>query len=430
MNFTQSVQFHEDAKKYGSILGLDTIRRLMHELNDVHAKLNVVHIAGTNGKGSVSCFLASALKEAGYIVGQFNSPAVFDLREVCQINGAWIGESEYASCMEETALACRNMTQKGFSHPTVFEIETALAFLWFFRRKCDIVLLETGMGGSLDATNLMERPLCSVFTSIGMDHTDYLGDSIGAIAREKAGIIKPGCPVVSVRQQPEAERILRQRAEEKKAAYVLAREITESRLSDGRLWFCHPKAGEVTLSMTGSYQTENASLAIETLDVLKKAGYSVSKEQILKGMKEAKWSGRFECLSKKPLFYIDGAHNTEAAQELKTSLFQNFPNMRRIGIMGVMADKPYEEMTGALQSAFDLIYTVTPNHTRALTAQKLADACGRQNIRAVVKESVFEAVKAAYEEAEKGSEPGMVLAFGSLYYLKEVKDALYEITKC
>ena len=408
MNFTQSVQFHEDAKKYGSILGLDTIRRLMHELNDVHAKLNVVHIAGTNGKGSVSCFLASALKEAGYIVGQFNSPAVFDLREVCQINGAWIGESEYASCMEETALA----------------------FLWFFRRKCDIVLLETGMGGSLDATNLMERPLCSVFTSIGMDHTDYLGDSIGAIAREKAGIIKPGCPVVSVRQQPEAERILRQRAEEKKAAYVLAREITESKLSDGRLWFWHPKAGEVTLSMTGSYQTENASLAIETLDVLKKAGYSVSKEQILKGMKEAKWSGRFECLSKKPLFYIDGAHNTEAAQELKTSLFQNFPNMRRIGIMGVMADKPYEEMTGALQSAFDLIYTVTPNHTRALTAQKLADACGRQNIRAVVKESVFEAVKAAYEEAEKGSEPGMVLAFGSLYYLKEVKDALYEITKC
>ena len=172
MNFTQSVQFHEDAKKYGSILGLDTIRRLMHELNDVHAKLNVVHIAGTNGKGSVSCFLASALKEAGYIVGQFNSPAVFDLREVCQINGAWIGESEYASCMEETALACRNMTQKGFSHPTVFEIETALAFLWFFRRKCDIVLLETGMGGALDATNLMERPLCSVFTSIGMAHTD------------------------------------------------------------------------------------------------------------------------------------------------------------------------------------------------------------------------------------------------------------------
>lgn len=428
MNYTEAVQFHEDTKKYGSILGLASIRALMHELGDVWKELNIVHIAGTNGKGSVCCFLASALKEAGYLTGQFNSPEVFDLREVYQISGEWIEKEEYASCMEAVAEACEKMTQKGFSHPTVFEIETAIAFLWFFRRKCDIVLLETGMGGETDATNLIEQPLCSVFASISLDHMDFLGDSIEKIAEVKAGIIKENCPVATVRQQQAVEQILRKKAEEFHADYHIAPAIAESKIQDGRLTFVYPDLSEVKLSMTGSYQKENASLAIKTIQILEKCGYSVTKTQLLNGMEKAKWSGRFECLSNVPLFYIDGAHNTAAAEELKVSLMQHFPNLKRIGIMGVMADKPYQEMIHILSSVFEEIYTVTPGNKRSLAAERLAEEWKIQGVRAVAMKSVQDAVKAAYDAAEAGSEAAMVIAFGSLYYLKEVKCALYELT--
>ncbi len=429
MNYAEAVQFHEEIKKYGSILGLSSIRALMHELGDVWKELNIVHIAGTNGKGSVCCFLASAFKEAGYLTGQFYSPEVFDLREVYQIGGEWIEKEEYASCMKEVSAACEKMVQKGFSHPTVFEVETALAFLWFFRRKCDIVLLETGMGGETDATNLMEQPLCSVFASISLDHMAFLGDSIEKIAEVKSGIIKKNCPVVTIKQQPGVEQILRKKAEELHADYHIAPAIAESKIKDGRLTFIYPGLGEVKLSMTGSYQTENAALAIRTLQILGKRGYFVTKMQILKGVEKAKWSGRFECLSKNPLFYIDGAHNTAAAEELSVSLMQHFPNLKRIGIMGVMADKPYREMIHILEPEFETIYTVTPDNKRSLSAEKLAEEWRRQGVGAIAKESVQDAVKAAYDEAEADGEAAVVIAFGSLYYLKEVKCALYEIKK-
>ena len=427
MNYAEAVRFREDTKKYGSILGLKSIRALMHELGDIWKKLKIVHIAGTNGKGSLCCFLAAVLKEAGYQTGQFNSPEVFDVREVYQINGEWIEKEAYASCMEEVALACEKLTQKGLSHPTVFEIETALAFLWFFRRKCDIVLLETGMGGETDATNLITQPLCSVFTSISLDHMDFLGDSIEKITEVKAGIIKKGCPVITAKQTPKAERILRKRAAECHAAYYVTPEIAENKRKDGRLIFSYPDLGEIKLSMTGSYQIENASLAIKTLRILEKCGYPVTKMQMLKGIETAKWSGRFECLSNKPLFYMDGAHNTAAAEELRISLLNCFPDSKKIGIMGVMADKPYREMITVLKPVFQQIYTVTPDNARALPAEQLAEAWQLQGIEAIDKESIYDAVKTACESAD--DEDTMIIAFGSLYYLKEVKRALYEITQ-
>lgn len=429
MNEMEAVLFHEAAKKYGSVLGLSSIRALMKELGDEFQALNVIHIAGTNGKGSVCCFLASVLKEAGFLTGQFNSPAVFDLREVYQINGTWISGEEYASCMEKVAKACEKMTQKGLPHPTVFEIETALALVWFLRRKCEIVLLETGMGGATDATNVIERPLCSVFASIGMDHMDFLGDSIEKIAEIKAGIIKKNRPVISVKQEPLTEQILRKRAKEEKAVYDTAPEIKESCMKNGKLCFIYPKLGEQRLSMTGSYQAQNAALAVRTIQTLRELGFSVTDEQIKKGIETAKWSGRFERLLQKPLFYIDGAHNAEGAEELKRSLDQNFPNQKRIGIMGVMEDKPYREMIKTLKPAFEKIYTVTPDQKRALSAERLAEAWTMQGGRASAKKSVFAAVLSAYESAKEDSGDVIVLAFGSLYYLKEVKDALYQITE-
>ena len=429
MDYKEAVQFHEETKAYGSILGLDSIRALMHELGDVWEQLKIVHIAGTNGKGSVCCFLASVLKEAGYQVAQYNSPAVFHLREVYQINGQWISEEEYAAAMTEVAAACERMTGKGHTHPTVFEVETALAFFWFYQKKCDIVLLETGMGGSTDATNLITKPLCSVFVSISMDHMDFLGDSLTKIAEIKSGIIKSECPVITTQQPVDVETVLQCKAKECHAPYYLAAQIRESHMDQGKLCYEHPLLGEVHLSMTGAYQVQNSALAIEVLQVLRQGqmGYPVTDEQIRTGLASAQVSGRFECISSAPRFYIDGAHNVDAANKLKQSLIANFPNTKRIGIMGVMADKSYCKMLDLLLPLFERVYTVKPDNPRALSAEALAQEISKRGKEALAEPDVSTAVGDAWQLAEEEKDT-MIVAFGSLYYLKEVKSAVNEIT--
>lgn len=424
MEYEKAVMLHEQAKEYGSILGLDAIRNLMKELKDVWKDLNIVHIAGTNGKGSVSCFLASVLKEAGYCVGQYNSPAVFDLREVYKINGSEISKEEYADCMEQVNAACNQLVQEGKPHPTVFEMETAIAFLWFYQRNCDIVLLETGMGGSTDATNLIESPLCSVLMSVAMDHMQFLGDSLKEIATVKAGIIKPNSPVIAAPQSLEVETVFREKANHLQAPYIQTHPMDEYRIENEELCYEYPKVGTIRLSMRGSYQVENSAVAIETVFVLKDRGYSISLEQLKQGLHKAKWQGRFECLNQLPLFYIDGAHNVQGAMRLRESLEMNFPAYKRIGIMGCMADKAYGQMLDELLPLFEKVYVVTPNHPRALTGSELEKEIKSRGGDAVCTETIKQAVEQAKKEAEECPKEAMVVAFGSLYYLKEVKDAL------
>ena len=427
MNYEDAVTFHEDAKRYGSVLGLTSIRALMRELGDVWKELNIVHIAGTNGKGSVLSFLASALREAGYLVGSYSSPAVFGLREPYQAGGQWISREEYASCMGEVAAACEKMTGRGLSHPTVFEIETALAFLWFFRKGCAIVLLEVGMGGGTDATNLIERPLCSVFTSIGMDHMEFLGDSMEAIAAVKAGILKTGVPAVTIGQPPKADAVLREEARKKLAPYCVAEPMDAFYAKGGKLYCEHPRYGTLSLAMAASYQAKNAALAIRVLEVLRELGYPFTDGQLIRGMEAATWAGRFECIGESRLFYVDGAHNMDGIYALADSLRLHFPGWRRIGIMGVMADKPYEEMIAASLPLFEQIYAVTPDNPRALPAQALAAERRRQGGEAEAMESVEAAVARACADAAK-EEGVMAVAFGSLYSLREVRRAFDKIT--
>lgn len=417
MDYRQAVRFHEAAKAYGSILGLNSIRALLQELGDIWKELKAVHIAGTNGKGSVCCFLASALTGAGYLTGQFNSPAVFGLRDAYRINGVCISEEEYAGCMEAVAWACRRMTKRGMRHPTVFEVETALAFVWFYRRECEIVVLETGMGGSTDATNLITDPLCSVFTSIGIDHTAFLGNTLEEITAVKAGIIKKGRPVISTVQAPAAERMLKQYASLQNAPFSTAEQMKEIQIGQGTLGCVHPRLGRLTLSMAGSYQAENAALAAAVLFSLRTYGYSLTEDDIRKGLEAAVWPGRFECICKRPLFYIDGAHNPDAAARLKESLLAHFPDRRRIGIMGVLADKPYGELLEILLPLFEKIYTVTPKNPRALPAEALAAEIKKRGTPACVAQSVSEACEKALEQGRDD----VITAFGSLFYLDEVK---------
>ena len=214
MTYEDAAEFADSTKKYGSILGLESIRNLMQELGNVQEQLHIIHVAGTNGKGSVCAFLSAALTEAGYRVGRYNSPAVFERREVFRIGETMISKEEYAAVFERVQTACEVLTKRGCPHPTVFEVETAAAFLWFYEKKCDLVLLETGMGGETDATNLITHPVCSVLTSIGMDHMQYLGNTIEEIAKVKAGIIKKRCPVVALKQGDSVCEVIKNKAEE------------------------------------------------------------------------------------------------------------------------------------------------------------------------------------------------------------------------
>lgn len=417
MDYREAVKFHEDTKAFGSILGLHSIRALMGELGDVWKRLRVVHVAGTNGKGSVCCFLASVLKEAGYRAGQYSSPAVFGVRDAYRLNGERISKEEYAACMQEVADACGRMTKRGMRHPTVFEVETALAFLWFDICRCDIVLLEVGLGGSTDATNIIERPLCSVFTSIGMDHTAFLGNSLRQIAEVKAGIVKYGCPVVSDVQRGEAEGVLRRYAYANHAPYEEAVQMERVWAKDGMLVCRHPVLGELKLAMAGIYQAGNAALAAAVADRLQRQGYCLTAEQTVRGLEKAVWPGRFECIARQPLFYLDGAHNPDAAVKLRESLKLHFGEREKIGIMGVLSDKPYGEMLDLLLPSFSRIYTVTPPNERALPAKELAEEIGWRGGAALAQESVAAAVK----EAVGSADGAVIAAFGSLFFLDEVK---------
>ncbi len=466
MTFEQAREYIKELEKKGSVFGLDGIRRLMTGLDHVEERLKIVHIAGTNGKGSVGTFLASVLKEAGYRVGRYLSPAVFSPLEVWQIDGAWITEQEYASVCSKVKRACDRLLAEENTVPTAFEVETAMAFVWFEREQCDYVLLEAGMGGRMDATNLIQRPLCSVITSISMDHMQFLGNTLTEIAAEKAGIIKRGCPVITILQNPEVMQVIEQRAKMCKSKLTVIRpdiaEITarspaeiryrcpagQTESGKGRL------TGEIYLPTGADYQIENSMLAIAVLQEIWKLPFDV----IQNGIKKAYWAGRFEIVSNDPLFIIDGAHNTGAAEKLRETIQKYFTNWKITYIIGVLADKEYTNMLRILLPYAARVYTVTPENKRALSADQLkraaesvlleqnekkrngrsiygVGAAGRERCETpgfaaelqitemiaceTPREAAMKALFAAKNSASGQKE--MILAFGSLSYLCEVR---------
>ena len=455
LSYAQAQKYMETISKAGVVPGLDSIRNLMRELSDVQEKLTILHLAGTNGKGSVGAFLAAALMEAGYRVGRYTSPAVFSPLEIWQINGVSITEEAYAVCLSQVRAACEHLVSRGLPQPTAFEVDTAVAFLWFYQNKCDYVLLETGMGGREDATNLITHPLCSVITSIGMDHMQYLGETQPEIARQKAGIIKPGCPVVTVEQKPEVMEVIEQTARERGARLWVTetgrctrleqrrdrlsygyreepseppQKVTDAEAEDG---VGLPMAGEKTVSFTlpmaGSYQMENSLLA---LTVLRRV-LCIPIATIRRGFAKASWPGRFELIGERPFFVIDGAPNYDAAEKLKESLENCFTNRRITYIIGVLQDKERENMLKLMLPLAARVYTVTPSNVRALAGHLLAGevrevlhALGRETECAVTD---CETVRRAVEQSLLGSgADDVILAWGSLSYLAEVKACVTE----
>lgn len=438
MTYEEAVEFADSTKKYGSILGLESIRNLMQELGNVQEQLHIIHVAGTNGKGSVCAFLSAALTEAGYRVGRYNSPAVFERREVFRIGETMISKEEYAAVFERVQIACEALRKRGCPHPTVFEVETAAAFLWFYEKKCDLVLLETGMGGETDATNLITHPVCSVLTSIGMDHMQYLGNTIEEIAGVKAGIIKKGCPVVALKQSKEVCEVIQNRAEKCGSRCIFAevsvvdhkKTLTEEQQIKEQGTTELPVLGTtlkdvhygvVHTSLGGVWQRENLSLALAVLKLLEESGYSITKEAVQNGIAKTIWHGRYEVLQTEPLFIIDGAHNPIAAKRLKETIEKDFTNREIIYIIGVLADKEHEKMLRLLLPGAKAVFTVTPDSPRALDGEILAKEARKYADTVWYVPDIRKAVEMAKETAK---ESDVILAVGSLSYLKEVKKAL------
>jgi len=422
MTYEEAKVYIEEVSRTGSILGLESIQNLMAELGDVQEQLNIIHIGGTNGKGSTGAFIESVLIEAGYRVGRYTSPAVFEPFEVWRMNRENISLERYLECLELVKEACERMLEKGLPQPTVFEVETALAFVYFYQEKCEYVLLEVGMGGKTDATNLITKPVCSVLTSISMDHMQFLGSSLSEIARVKAGIVKEGCPVVTAgKQNPEVLQILRDVTAERNAKLIVTDDAENVNVMAGigGIDYKHKKAGKIHLSMPALYQIENSDLAITVcMEVL-----NIPADIIRKGIDKAKWPGRFEQISRSPLVVIDGAHNEDAAKKLAEVVRNYFTKQRITYIIGVLADKEHAKMLELMLPYAHRIYTVTPLNKRALDGAVLAEEVRSFGKEAVYCKSIREAAVSAVKDARMG-ETEIIVAFGSLSYLAELKEAV------
>lgn len=424
LNEKETEDYIRKIQKSGSILGLESIRELMGELEEVQNELSVIHVAGTNGKGSVCAMLESVLTEAGYQVGKYTSPAVFQPEECYRINRKNINRQEFVEVISRVKAACDRMIERGLAQPTVFEVETAAAFLYFYQKNCDIVILETGMGGATDATNIIRKSLVSVLTSVSRDHMGFLGETLEEIAKVKAGIIKKEGNVVAGAVTDEVREVVDEVCRECKASVVYTdiRQVENVRITDRRLCFHHAQLGEIKLKLMGKYQVQNALCAIEVIQQLVKQGYHISAEQLKQGLEQTEWEGRFSCLCQEPLFIMDGAHNEAAAQELRETLEMGFTKCKIIYIIGVLADKEHEKMLRCMLPLAEKVFTITPHNPRAMAGEELAKEARKYHRDVTFVPKIEEAVELALEAAKK--EKGMVLAFGSLSYLGEVKNAL------
>lgn len=424
MNYKQAMEYIESLQGLGSVPGLENIINLCEKLGNPQDELKFVHIAGTNGKGSVSAYLLSVLSCAGYKVGNYNSPTIRDYRERICINGRMISQKAFCDLLERVKEACDTLVEEGRAHPTPFEVDTALGFLYFKEKKCDYVILECGMGGKLDATNLVRNTVVAVFTPIGMDHMAFLGNSLSEIAQHKAGIIKPGCRVVSAQQREEVAHELEQVSKEQQITPVYVQNEDASKICYGleKQSFLYQSRQKIEIALAGQYQIENALLALKVIDILREEGVKISDRAVENGFAAAKWSGRFEVLGKKPYFIIDGAHNEDGARKLIQSIRFYFTNRKIIYIMGILKDKEYDKIISLTAPFAEHIITVkTPDNPRAMDAYELAQAVSQRHGSVTAAGSLEEAVEMSHLLADKDS---VIVAFGSLSYLGRIMEIM------
>lgn len=420
MDFLEAQNYLEKVRSQkGIVLGLDTMRHLMAKLNNPQDKVKFIQIAGTNGKGSTAAYLTSILSEVGIKVGRYTSPAVFSSTEQYFACGSCISESEYAKGMTAVAEAAASLDGET---PTAFEQETALAFWYFAKKGCELAILEAGLGGDMDATNIVTTTVCSIITSISMDHCRILGNKISEIAAHKAGIIKPGAPVICIEQKEDAMEPIRAAA---KAAdtplYEVHRDEVRQIFSDKRESIVFFREFEnLHLKMLGSCQSENAALAVQAASVLSRS-YPIEKKHIYDGIEKTRWGGRFELHSGSPDIILDGAHNPDGIRRLRESVNQMFGAVPICYVCGVLADKDYEKEIEILFGRASNVFTVTPPSPRAMKSTDLKAAIKKRFSQLkVISFDSEDGIEKAMEAAVSQNNP--VVVCGTLTILARVKE--------
>jgi len=424
VNYEQALEYIHGTHKFGIKLGLDNIRKLLEFMDNPHRKLKYVHVAGTNGKGSTVAFISSILKESGYKVGIYTSPYIERFTERIKINNDEISKEDLARITEYVKGKVELMISQGENHPTEFEIVTAIAFQYFYEKDCDIAVLEVGLGGRFDSTNVIDSPLAAVITTISYDHMAQLGDTLDKIAFEKAGIIKRGTDVVLYPQTREADKVFEEVCHEKGARLhkLSFHSINIKKFSPDGQEFDYGEFKSLKIGLLGEHQVKNAVVALETALILARKGYDrICESSVRKGLADAKWPGRLEILKKEPIFLIDGAHNAEGAKTLSEFLKTYFPGKKIVFIIGVLKDKDFKSMIEVCAPLAEDIITVTPNSDRALPAETLAQNLENYCKNVSISDTIVNAVEKSLKIAPKD---GVICAFGSLYYIGEIRSVL------
>ncbi len=415
VTYQEAIDYINGVRWLGSKPGLERVSELLRRLGEPQKKLKFVHIAGTNGKGSCAAMLASVLRAAGYRTGLFTSPYLWRFNERMQLNGRPIENDVLA----EITARLRVQADAMDDHPTEFEMMTAAALLWYAEENCDVVVLEVGLGGRFDATNVIESPEVSVIMNIGLDHTEILGDTLEQIAFEKAGIVKPGSPCVLYQQTEEVTKVVRRVCDERGAALRIADFAAirpEFDSLEGQVFTY--KNEPYAIPLLGAHQLKNAAVAIEAAELLRGRGWRIEQDALEHGLYAVSWPARFELLREEPPFVVDGGHNVQCAETVADNLRRYFPDRRRILLIGVLRDKDYRGMLDVLAPEADAFVCVTPDSPRALPAEELAEELRRFGKPAAACGSIREGVSEALAQA---GDEAMVCAVGSLYMAGEIR---------
>ena len=425
MTYKDAMEYISSVGRFGSNYGLKRTFRLLELLGSPHEKIKLIHVAGTNGKGSTTAMITKILRGLGYKVGMYTSPYLEEFEERIQINGENINKNTLVNLLEEVKIAIDKVIEEGYEHPTEFEIITALMFLYFYNERVDYGVIEVGLGGRLDSTNVL-TPKVSVIASISLDHMNILGDNLKDIAKEKAGIIKEGVPVILYPQKKEVEEVILKIAKEKNAkVYSVEKEngklidIDYENLYQNVEVESYKNKYNIKLPLLGEHQILNLNVALNTIEVLcEQEQIKFDKKIVEKSLEDVKWIGRLEVIGKKPTIVIDGAHNIDGIKALRKNIEKYFKYNKIYLLLGILADKQVKEMIEEIAPVAEKIYALTPHSERAELSEDLKNEILKYNSNTVAFESYEEAISKALKEAK---EEDLILISGSLYMIGDMR---------
>lgn len=427
MNYNEAMKYLDNTARFGMELGLDRTREILKFLGDPQEKIKLVHIAGTNGKGSTTAMISNILIEAGYKVGMYTSPYIEEFEERIQINNNNITKDDLAKMISEVSEAVEHVKKQGFSDPTYFEIVTCAGLLYFERKKVDIGVIEVGLGGRLDSTNVI-NPILSIITSISYDHTRILGDTLEEIAYEKAGIIKENIPLVLYPVQEKCIKVIEKVCSEKNSRMIKVNKkdgelIEIYKTSEEGIPYQYIKVSasenyDVKLSLLGEHQILNCAVVINAVEELINQGIKIDNNHIIKGLMKVKWPGRLETLSVIPKVVIDGAHNVGAIEYLSKNISTYFEYENLTLILGILSDKNVEDMVKAIVPLASRVIAVTPHSERGEKAGELLEIISRYNSNCETIEDYNEAFN---KSLSYSNSKDMILATGSFYMIGDMR---------